>query len=907
MFRLHSMSIRTWSLLFSILALISCRDDAVVDFNAEIRPIFNAKCITCHGGVKQSGGFGLVFRENALRQTESGKYAIVPGDPNQSELVNRIEHTSIELRMPLDASPLTNHQIDLLKAWIKQGAEWSEHWAYIKPKKELPPTSESSWIQNGIDNFILSKMKESGLDPSPKAEKETLMRRVSLDLTGLPPTKEDLDLFLNDRSDRAYEKAIDRLLASPRYGEHWASMWLDLARFADSKGYERDPLREIWQYRDWVIKAFNADMPFDQFTIEQLAGDLLPTPTNEQLIATGFHRNTMSNDEGGSDNEEFRIAAVIDRVNTTWEVWQSTTMACVQCHSHPYDPIKHEEFYKFSGFFNNTSDYDHPSESPTLRTYKQEDALKLAAIKKWIAANADPKEALALEQNLTLQEPKIFPGYFDDLHNCIFTNRADEDYLFIKDDGHFRIKEIDLTKIQNVLLHYEQSSDEPATVTVRLDASDGPVIGEESLTPNGRYPGTTRIGIDPNDGIRDLYFTVSSPHEEGRICKINGVMLMNELPGRNQVGFEDFQNDFFTFFNTKDSIRTPVMFENPDHLKRPTFVFERGNWLVKGEQVNSDVPQTWNKMPTNAQKNRLGMAQWLMSRDNPLTARVMANRIWAQIFGTGIIETTEDFGTQGEPPSHRELLDWLAIKFSDEYDWSIKQLLRLIVTSATYQQDARITPEDLEKDPRNRLLARGPRVRLSAEEIRDQALQLCGLLSNKMYGPSVMPAQPDGIWQNTVYSSAKWVTSEGENSHRRGIYTLLRRSSPYPSMMTFDGSSREFCLSRRINTNTPLQALITLNDPVYLEAAREFAKIMSSKDGEASSQLRSGFRILMFQEIKTAELEKLVKLYQESLDYYLANPNSALEITETSSSPEMAAMTVVANAMLNLDAFITKS
>jgi len=857
--------------------------------------------------VKQSGGFGLVFRENALKQTESGKYAIVPGYPKQSELINRIEHASIELRMPLDAEPLDDYQIDLLKKWIKQGAQWSEHWAYIKPERIDPPVLESTWLVNGIDHFTLSKMQEMGLTPSPRAAKEILLRRVSLDLTGLPPTKEDLDLFLDDPTDSAYENAIDRLLESPRYGEHWASMWMDLARFADSKGYERDPLRQIWQYRDWVIKAFNADMPFDQFTIEQLAGDLLPNPTNDQLIATGFHRNTMSNDEGGSDNEEFRVAAVIDRVNTTWEVWQSTTMACVQCHSHPYDPIKHDEFYKFSGFFNNTSDYDHPSESPTLRTYKTEDAATLEAIKNWISAHADPKEALALEQTLTLQEPKIFPGYFDELQNCIFTNRADEDYLFIKHDGQFRLKEIDLTNVRSILLSYQRYSDKQATLSVRLDAANGPLLGAESLTPNGRHLSSTRIGIDRTDGIHDLYFTIQSPQEEGRICKVNGVILLDQLPGRNSPGFEDFQNRFFAFLNTPDSIRTPVMFENPESLRRPNYVFERGNWLVKGKEVSSDVPKTWNPMPSDAPKNRLGMAHWLVSQDNPLTARVMANRLWAQLFGTGIIETTEDFGTQGEPPTHPELLDWVAVKFSQEYDWSIKQLLKLIVTSATYQQDSRITPDKLEKDPRNRFLARGPRVRLSAEEIRDQALQVCGLLSNKMYGPSVMPPQPDGIWQNTVYSSAKWVTSEGENKHRRGIYTLLRRSSPYPSMMTFDGSSREFCLSRRINTNTPLQALITLNDPVYLEAAREFAKIMVSEDDHDENQMRSGFRKLMFQDIKATELDKLMTLYQESLDYYLANPDRAVEITEVSSSPEMAAMTVVANAMLNLDDFITKS
>jgi len=901
------MILRLFSIFLFFLFFSACQQKDSIDFNADVRPILQKKCLACHGGIKQAGGFGLVFRENALKQTESGNYAIIPGDPKNSEIIKRISHTNPELRMPLDALPLTEQEIDLLKTWIKEGAKWAEHWAYIPPETIDPPKINSNWANNEMDHFAFAKLEENHLQPSPQADKATLLRRVSLDLTGLPPTPSEMQQFLDDDSKEAFAKSVDRLLASPQFGEHWASMWLDLARFADSKGYERDPLRQIWQYRDWVIDAFNQDMPFDQFTIEQLAGDLLPNPTREQMIATGFHRNTMSNDEGGTYNEEFRIAAVVDRVNTTMEVWQGTTMACVQCHSHPYDPFKHKEFYEFYSFFNNTSDFDHVTESPYLITYKEEDQQKLNAIKKWIQTHADDKKLKQVQTLLNLHEPKIPPTHFTELKNAKFINRADEDYVFMNYGGHFKLEQVALDNITHLLLKARYRKKEKAQVAVRLDTPNGKIIGSTMLENKGWGLALTNIPIESMKGKHDLYITFEGQKEGERAASIFAVLLAEDLPGQAQIAYDSIHAYYSYLLNAKDSLRSPVMFETPKALQRKTHIFERGNWLVKGEEVTSNVPDILNPMADDLPRNRLGMAKWLVAKDNPLTARVVVNRFWAQLFGIGIIETIEDLGTQSSSPSHPKLLDYLAVKFSKEMNWSVKELLRYIVSSATYQQSSKFTPELLELDPKNRLLARGPRVRLSAEQIRDQALHVCGLLSKKMHGPSVMPPQPENIWQSTVYSNLKWATSEGEDRYRRGIYTLLRRSAPYPSMMTFDGSTREFCVSRRINTNTPLQALVTLNDPVYLEAAQALAKKMVEKKGEVAQQLSSTYEQILYKEIKDSELKQLKKLYEDSIAYYQENPTEVEAITSETGTLSLAAMTVVANAMLNLDEFITKS
>ncbi len=733
-----------------------------VDFNSQIRPIFNANCTNCHGGVKEQGDISLLYREKALSNGKSGKPCIVPGHPELSELITRLKATDPDDRMPLKAPPLADEQIALLERWIEEGAEWETHWSYVAPTPQKPPFVFSFWPENDIDKFILRKIKDEGLTPAEEADKALLLRRVTLDLTGLAPSPKEYDDFLNDTSNDAYEKVVDRLLTSAHYGERWAAMWLDLARYGDSQGYQKDRHRDIWQYRDWVIEAFNKDMPFDQFTVEQLAGDLLPNPTVDQRIATAFHRNTNTNDEGGTDDEEFRVVAVIDRVNTTMEVWQGTTMACVQCHSHPYDAFPHKEYYQMMAFFNTSADADHTNDKPVLRELSGIQKRQQAELTRFIATQKDT---------------------------------CHEQYLSARQ---------------------------------KLDV------------------------IKPS--------------------------------------------------------RTPVMEELPSDSTRKTHLFVRGNWMVHGQEVFPQTPKALTQLPKGAPTTRLSLARWLVSPQNPMTARVMVNRFWEQLFGRGLVETLEDFGSQGAKPTHPELLDWLALRFMNENQWSVKKLLREVVLSATYRQSSELSEELLEKDPYNMLLARGARVRLSAEQVRDQALSASGLFSPKLFGPSVMPPQPDGVWQ-VIRNVVKWRNAENEDRYRRALYTYWRKSSPYASFITFDAPSREMCLSRRIRTNTPLQALVTLNDPVYLEAAQGLAwqmKQVTALNPEVS--IREGYRRLTGRTPSQERATLLLDYYRQSVRHYRTSPRDVLKFLtmDYPKTPHLAALTATANVMLNMDEVLTK-
>lgn len=894
-----------------LMVAFSCTQEEKIDFNAEIRPILNNKCITCHGGVKKNGGFSLLFREEALAKGESGEYAIVPGKPGESEMIKRLTHHDPEFRMPLDAPPLSDEEIKKLTTWIKQGAEWQDHWAYIKPEeKPLPEVTATNWPKNGIDQFILKKLEDEGLQPSPETDKTTLLRRVSLDLTGLPPTTAQVDSFLQDKSENAYEKAVDRLLASPHYGERWAGMWLDLARYADSKGYEKDDFRNIWRYRDYVIESFNKDLPFNQFTVEQLAGDLLPEPTEQQLIATGFHRNTTNNDEGGTDDEEFRNSAVIDRVNTTWEVWQATTMGCVQCHSHPYDPFRQEEYYKFFSFFNNTRDEDTPNEAPTLTSFKPEDEPKIEQVKEWIQTHAPDKEkeaqATKFVNLLKIGEPKIHSHDFDSL---VKSALSDGKYLAADNGGFARLRKVNLHGKTQLLMSYGTQTND-VTVDIRKDGLEGESIGTLKLEGTGsRWKFTVKAyTIESLQGVHDLYFVFKDPNATGVICTIEWLVVEDPLPGAGEKGYAEIQKQFIDLFNLPGLEKTPILIENNQDFRRKTFVFTRGNWLMPGKEVQSDVPASMPSLPKDSPKNRLAMAKWMVSPQNPLTARVAVNRFWEQLFGTGIVETLEDFGSQGMKPSHPELLDYLALQLMHEHKWSIKKLLKQMVMSATYRQSSKVSTELQEKDLYNRLLARGPRVRLSAEQVRDQALTVSGLLSRKIGGQSVMPPQPEGVWQ-IVYSGRQWKTSEGEDAFRRGVYTFWRRSTPYPSMVSFDSPVREICVSRRIRTNTPLQALVTLNDTVYIMAARGLAqRMMKESDEKLENQLKTGYKLATLREPSAAKLNILKDLYSKSEAYYKAKPEEVIHMAGNNEKPDkhMASLTVVANAILNLDEVITK-
>lgn len=878
-----------------------------VDYNQDIKPILNKSCLACHGGVKKSGQFSLLFQKEAYSPNESGKPAIVPGDPDESEMIYRITHSDPDERMPPEGDPLPEKEIELLTRWIEEGAPWGQHWAYQKPKPVDPPDVGGDWANNEIDQFIYRKLKERDLQPSPRADKATLLRRVSLDLTGLPPTREELENFIADDRPDAYERVVDRLLDSPRYGERWAAMWMDLARYADSKGYEKDGHRSIWQYRDWLIKAFNNDKPFDEFTIEQLAGDLLPDPTDDQWIATAFHRNTMNNDEGGTNDEEFRVAAVIDRVNTTWNVWQATTMECVQCHSHPYDPIRHEDFFKSYAYFNNTADEDVPSEAPNLTTFRrEEDQRQLEEIIQWVQEQTKSEQQTEkVEELIRLTEPKIHAHSFDQIENGTIT--SSNSYLAVEHGGHARIADVDLTGKDRMLISYKTSR-ATGQVEIRKDNPKGKPIGRWEIREDDspRNFDITSIPITPQEGQHDLYFVFSDPGQEGYVSMIEWVLFHEALPGKGVPGFEKTRKEFYKLLNTDQVIETPVMVELEGSDKRTTRVFERGNWMVHGDTVQPDVPEVLNPMPEDYPDNRLGLARWLVSKDNPLTARVTVNRLWEQLFGIGIVETVSDFGSQGFAPSHPELLDWLALQFMNEHQWSIKKLLKQIVMSASYRQASNISPDLREFDPNNRLLARGPRVRLTAEQVRDQALAVGGLLSNKMYGPSVMPPQPEGLWQ-TVYSGLEWETSKGEDKYRRALYTYWRRTNPYPSMIAFDAPSREVCVARRIDTNTPLQALVTLNDPVYVEAARGLAeRIVNHAPENSEEQLKTGYRLATMQDISREKLADLKNLYYDTKRHFEDNPKAAEELTGKNDL-QLATLTIVSSAIMNLDEFITKS
>ncbi|HSQ56970.1 MAG TPA: PSD1 and planctomycete cytochrome C domain-containing protein [Gemmata sp.] len=745
-----------------------------VDFNRDIRPILSNNCYACHGpdpNVRKAK-LRLDTRDSAL------ELAIVPGEPDKSPLVQRVSSRNAEEMMPPPKSgkKLAAREIELLTQWVKEGAKYADHWAYVKPVRPAAPEIRNPAfpIRNPIDAFILYRLGQEGLRPQAEAEKYALVRRVALDLTGLPPTPEEVKEFIADSSPNAYEKLVDKLLAKPAFGEHWARMWLDLARYADSAGYADDPPRTIWLYRDYVIKSFNANKPFDQFTIEQLAGDLLPKPTREQIIATAFHRNTMTNSEGGTNDEEFRNVAVVDRVNTTFTVWMGTSIACAQCHTHKYDPIQNREYFQVLAFFNNTADADRADESPLLTIWKDADLARKNELEAQIAA------------------------------------------------------------LENLLRGKKPTEWKPTRDLVAALKKDLAGIKPESTVP-----------------------------------------ILEELKGG---------------------------------ARRKTRVQHRGNFMDLGEEVTEGTPEAFNPFPADLPKNRLGFAKWLVSRDNPLTARVVANRFWEQIFGVGLVRTSEEFGTQGELPSHPELLDWLACELQS--DWNVKRFLKLLVTTSAYRQSAKVNEELYERDPDNRLLARGPRVRLSAEMVRDQALFAAGLLSPKMLGPSVKPPQPN-LGVNAAFGGAiDWQPSPGEDRYRRGIYTNWRRSNPYPSMSTFDAPNRDICVVRRARTNTPLQALVTMNDPVYVEAAQALAKRALKEKGSLEDRVKDLFQSCLIRPATDEEVKRLLKLYADAKERFGKDIAKARQFAGQLSPKEdpasHAAMTVVANVVLNLDEMLMK-
>ncbi|MCB0686639.1 MAG: DUF1553 domain-containing protein [Saprospiraceae bacterium] len=924
--------IREFVGLWLLIVLFACHNQPndMVSFNRDIRPIFNAKCLRCHGGVKANGDLSLLFEEDAFKPTQSGYPAIVPGKSQQSQLYKRLIQKDPELRMPLENPPLTEQEIKLIGRWIDQGAKWEKHWAYIKPAPEVQPPAHvkdtSHFIGNDIDLFVLQKLGEKGLSPNPKADPGTLKRRLFLDLTGLPPNQSELEKYFSAESPHSIEDLVDSLIASPHYGERWASMWLDLARYADTKGYEKDQNREIWRFRDYVIDAFNADKPFDQFSIEQLAGDLLPNPSEEQLIATAFHRNSMSNDEGGTDDEEFRIASVIERVSTTYEVWQSTTMACVQCHSHPYDPFRHEDFYRSMAYFNNAEDRDNYNENPKLATYYHENKEEAKSLIDWFYQN-EPSELLPprtgslYDQRTALLDKLRFRSTeaenYSQSSPFIEIIWPDLDMLWqTQDSSWVKFEKVDLDQVEKIGFVAATELNYAGDISVHLDSLNGPEIGRTKITRTGHWNGWQgskpsqknllrefKADIKQTSGQHDIYFRfwVGDTYiqhlfylDKINYYEKNAPYLQLTQEGKNQL------NKLFEIPTTN----TPIIQElNTEHARK-TFVFDRGSWLSPGEQVEEEIPNIFQENQEELPKNRLDFAHWLVSTDNPLSARVIVNRIWEQIFGRGLVETMEEFGTQGDLPSHPELLDWLADRLMYDYHWQLKPLVREIVLSGTYQQSSDIDSTKIELDPDNRWLSHGPRVRLSAEQIRDQMITISGLLNPSVGGPSVII--PDlKISDSQV---PKWALTDPENYFRRSLYIFWKRTDPYANLITFDSPDRTVCTSRRIRTNTPLQALNLLNDETYLQASYALAKKMHFyKTYEA--QIKEGYFLVTGQKASEQKLKSLKNLYEFATEKYQNQEIPEIikeEIKDQSNQNELAALTLVANVLFNMDEFVVK-
>ncbi|MCA9077827.1 MAG: DUF1553 domain-containing protein [Planctomycetaceae bacterium] len=810
---------------------------------AAVQQLFANRCLECHGDTEPEGGLRLTSRANVLQLNDSGVSAVVEGKSDQSELVRRVTIEGDE-RMPPDGEPLAADEVELLKHWIDAGVPWTatkeqvKHWAYLKPvRPTLPEVTQRAWVRNELDTFVLHRLEahDPPVTPSPSTEPATLLRRVYLDLIGLPPSVAEVDAFLDDPSPAHYEQIVDRLLDSPRYGEKWARSWLDLARYADSNGFQADQYREMWAYRDWVVAALNADMPFDQYTIEQIAGDLLPDATMQQKIATGFHRCTTCNVEAGVDPEENRTNQIVDRVNTTGTVWLGTTLECAQCHNHKYDPFTQQDYYQLFAFFNNT-----PLE------------VKLTDDKGVSYDTAGPEMELPWTEEQRREQTRL------------------------KEEVEAVRKRVDERRQQLEESFTEWQPDE-----------------------NAELP----------DGIRELITKpVDERTDEDRKQLFEHYLTLDAELTKLNKQLESVE----TQLEKVGPSTTLVMIEQDE--PRMTAIFKRGNFLDRGVEVKPMTPAVLHKMETSGsddeRSDRLAMARWLVSEENPLVARVTVNRWWAEMFGRGIVETVEDFGVQGARPTHPQLLDWLAVEFM-ENGWSMKHIHRAIVMSATYQQDSSISPEQLEFDPANKWLARGPRFRLPAETIRDNALAVAGLLTDRLGGPPVYPPQPPNIWRHAGRNPPVYDTDTDEDRFRRGLYVIWRRSAPYPSFVNFDAPDRAASCVKRSVTNTPLQALTLLNDPAYYEMAAALAEHMlhDLPDEDDRARIEYGFRRSVARQPSSDEVSILHQLYEAELSRQRSKQGaeSSAEVTEDLAvATEAAAWISVANALLNLDETITK-
>jgi hypothetical protein len=1057
---------------------------ATVEFNRDIRPILSDKCFQCHGPAAQMAALRFDSEEGAKKALKDGRFAIVSGDPAGSQMIARVTATNAAVRMPRSQNgaaagdPLSEREVAFLTRWIEQGASWQRHWSFIPPKRpELPKElKDPKWARNPIDAFVLQRLEREGLKPSPEADKATLLRRVSLDLIGLPPTPAELDAFLKDTSSNAYEKVVDRLLRSPQYGERMAFPWLDAARYADSNGYQTDGERFMWRWRDWVIDAFNRNMPYDQFTTEQLAGDLLPNPTLSQKVATGFNRNHRGNSEGGIVPEEYAVEYVVDRVDTTSTVFLGLTVACARCHNHKFDPISQKEFYQLFAYFNNVPEHGKfrrvgnsppyitaplPEQEGQLKRLDEELAAAAAAYAKlqpdvaraqreWersldksTAVNWAPARGLvayysfdgdlapqvsvlhqprtgrpaaaALSADAGAPAPGLAPGRvgraasfdgksfvqfagdvagfdsygagrgaigandptvtYDDgytlaawiyptaSNGAIVTrdediaepnghglnlrdSRIEYDYVTKWVDEGIRLrtqKPIALDQWHHVALTYTGSR-WASGVKIYVDGEDQPLeIMLDDVNSQGavkREPLRIGAGGGPDNRFRGslddvrIYNRALSPAEAGMLADLTAVTEIASLPEDQRTKAQsDKIRDYFlehalppnlaeartrltdaqtkrdSFYQSLPTVM--VMEETP--TPRQTHLLIRGMYDRPGEVVTPMLPAALTSSPAAFPANRLGLARWLVDPSNPLMARVTVNRFWQMYFGVGIVKTAEDFGSQGEVPSHPELLDWLATEFV-RTGWDVKAMQKTLVMSATYRQSSRSSPELRAKDPDNRLLARGPSARLGADMVRDQALAVAGLLVNKVGGASVKPYQPEGLW-NEIGGGGAYVQDHGDNLYRRSLYTFWRRTIPPPSMANFDASARESHMVRPVLTNTPLQALDLMNDVTFVEAARVFAQRVMKEGGTSpSDRIAYAFRVATAREPKATEAAVLEDAFLENLEVFKAKPEAALKYVSHGEYPrdaaldvsELAAYASVTSLILNLNEVVTK-
>ena len=1042
-----------------------------VDFNRDIRPILSDKCYTCHGPDKARRLTKLRFDVEAeAKQDLGGRFAIVPGDAPKSEMVRRITATDTARRMPPAASgrTLTAREIDVIQKWIEQGAKWDNHWSFNAPRRHaLPSVKSPTWPRNAIDSFVLARLEQEGYSPAEQADRTTLIRRVTLDLTGIPPTPAEVDAFLSDQSPNAYEKVVDRLLRSPRYGERMAARWLDAARYADTNGYQTDAERYMWRWRDWVIDAFNHNLPFDQFALQQIAGDMLPGATQGQKVATGFNRNHRGNGEGGIIPEEYAVEYVVDRVETTSTVFMGLTVGCARCHDHKYDPFTQKEFYQLFAYFNNIPERGRANkygnsapmiQAPTVAQQAQlkEIDRKLSAAEKRFAglkaesARAQRNWEASLDKSVTLKtsipddlvahypldgdvasqvapqpaassRPNASAGYlasgqaleekpataqtqdgelefvpgrigqaaafdgkrfilagnigafgFQDKFSlaawiyptadtgAVITRTKDVEEesgygLYLKsgkiqanlvlrwlDDGARveTVKPVELHRWQHVMMTYDGSrtaegikiyvDGRPQELTVYLDELNQSFQTREPMRigagggPNNRFQGRIddariyNVALSPQhaaivatgESITEIAAIASAQRSEPQAEKIRLYFLENHAPPLIQQAWRELGEARKQQEQFVESLPTVMVMQERDTV-RDTFLLLRGAYDKPGDKVTPGVPAILPPLPDGYPNNRLGFARWLVDPSNPLTARVAVNRFWQMYFGAGLVRSVEDFGSQGEWPTHPELLDWLATELV-RTKWDVKAMQKLIVTSATYRQSSKGTPELLQKDPENRLLARAPRFRLPAEMIRDQALAVSGLLVEHIGGPSVKPYQPAGLWKEL--SGQEYVQDKGEQLYRRSLYTFWKRSSPPPSQMNFDAAGREACVVRESRTNTPLQALDLMNDVTYLEASRKLAERVMNERASVDERIGLAFRLATARPPTVREINLLREAFSSYADDYKSDLEAARTYLSQGESPrdekldvgELAAYSALASLLLNMDETITK-